>query len=171
MLWTGAPELRGLQIQPFSPPPFHRAWPGISVVCQHAGADSRAAGSDGVARVGAVGKSIARPRDLVVSEKTDGAGIHCGCSGLPAGGCEPLGPSQRGKLLWKGSVGGKRVHAPRCRGDPNGDSGVYCPQTETPKWKSRSRALRDWSFQKQETRLGANFSEGERKTWPLRMTA
>ena len=57
-----------------------------AVVCQHAGADSWAAGSDGVARAGAVGNSIPRPRDVVVSEKTDGAGDHCRCSGLAAGG-------------------------------------------------------------------------------------
>src|SRR5712692_5932445 len=57
-----------------------------AVVCQHAGADSWAAGSDGVARVGAVGNSIPRSRDVVVSEKTDGAGDPCRCSGLAAGG-------------------------------------------------------------------------------------
>lgn len=72
-----------------------------AVVCQHVGADSGAAGSYGIARAGAIGKSIPRSGDGAVPEKTEGTGNHYRGSGL-AGPAEP--PAEK-KARWEGSVG------------------------------------------------------------------
>jgi hypothetical protein len=73
----------------------------VAVVCQHVGADSGAAGSYGIARAGAIGKSIPRSGDGAVSEKTEETDNHYRGSGL-AGASRA---SRREKACWEDSVG------------------------------------------------------------------